>query len=63
MEGVSYRRSLTKRLKAMNFTPEQARALRRFMLVQLAGEIAIESGVLPFGESEIPKSVHQIIEA
>jgi len=55
--------ALTRRLKPMNFTPEQARALRRFMLVQLAGEIAIESGVLPYDESEIATSVHQLIEA
>lgn len=43
--------------------PEQRRTLKRFALVALAGERAIEYGVLPFSKVEIETAIRAIIRA
>jgi putative DNA primase/helicase len=55
--------ALAARLKGKQLMPEQSRALRRLMLVQLAGELAIESGVLPFNKHEVAEALEVIIDA
>jgi len=47
----------TEKLTPKGLQPEQARAIRRFALVLLAGELAIQFGVLPFEDAEILEAV------
>jgi len=50
-------------LKFEKVTPEQLRALRRFALVGVAGEMAVELGVLPFSTEEIKNSIQMVAHA
>jgi len=50
-------------LRIDNIEPEQARALNRFALVQCAGELAVELGILPFDTAEIGLSVSTVFKA
>ena len=47
----------TTELTPQGLQPEQARAIRRFALVRLAGELATQFGVLPFGDEDILQAV------
>ena len=38
-------------------SPEQRRAIKRFALVQLAGQWAVQAGILPFNDAEIADAV------
>lgn len=49
-----------KELTPEDSRPEQARAFRRFAAMRLAGELAIESGVLPFEEKEVREAVGHV---
>ena len=46
-----------------NLEPEQRRALRRFALILVAGELAVEYEILPFEKAEVESAVNEIIKA
>ena len=52
-----------KALTPAKIQPEQQRALRRVALVQVAGLLAVELGILPLDPEEIIKAVHLIRDA
>lgn len=43
-------------------SPEQARAVRRFAAVQVAGLLAAEFGILPYSEEEVIEAVQSVVE-
>ena len=47
----------TSELTPQGLQPEQARAIRRFALVRLAGELAVQFGILPFADADILEAV------
>jgi len=51
------------RLAVPRMEAEQRRTLRRFALIEAAGKLAVEFGILPFTEQEIEDAVTQVVKA
>jgi uncharacterized protein (DUF927 family) len=54
---------LTRQLAGQNSQPEHERAIRRLALVQLAGELAVESGVLALTREDVRGAVKTVKKA
>jgi putative DNA primase/helicase len=48
---------VTEELMVSDLEPAQARVLRRFALYQLAGDLAVQWGILPFTEADVTEAI------
>lgn len=51
------------RLTVPRMEAEQRRTLRRFALIEVAGKLAVELGILPFTKQEIEDAVNEVVRA